>query len=1306
MTATASAARAEGPARFPLTEAQRGMWFAQRIDAANPTFNTGHLVILDGPLDRTVFAQAITQAQREAETLAIRIRPDDGGDDTLEIDPSRLPVLERLDMTGEPAPEAAALALARADMARPLDPTRDPLARQVLAKVGPERHFWYQRIHHLAIDGVGTMTLCDRVADLYGARVSGREPGAPLSPLSAVLQEDDDYRASEKYAKDRAYWADEMTGAEAASLAGTNAAASPRIHRLSRDLDGALPDALMRLSKRAQLPWPDAATALIGAYCARHIAADEVVLGVPHMGRFGTKAARAASMVMNVLPLRLRVDEDAPLADVLNEAAKRMMKGRRHGRYRGEQIARDLRLVGTGRRLTGPLVNILPFDEAPQFAGLSSELVILGTGPVEDLTISLRGDPATGRMRLEIEANPALYDEADIAAHAPRLEDFLIRAADAERLADVATASTAEARWLERLNTTAHPIEETTLTTLIERRLAATPEAVAISFAGETVSYGELDARSAALAAKLGALGAGPEKIVAVALPRSVELIVGLIAILRAGAAYMPVDTTHPAERLRRIFDSAGPVATLALPDAALPATAAILAPDDWPREADTVPAGGADLTPNNPAYVIYTSGSTGEPKGVVVEHRAIVNRLEWMRTHYGFSPADRILQKTPMTFDVSVWEFFLAFLSGATLVVAPPDAHKDPLALAQILRTERITTCHFVPSMLGAFLAEPSAKGLDIARVFCSGEELTADLRDRFHKTIAGELHNLYGPTEAAVDVSYWPASRDDASRPVPIGWPVWNTALHVLDARMRPVPPGVVGDLYLAGRQLARGYLGRPDLTAERFIDDPHRSGDRLYRTGDVARRRHDGAVMFLGRIDHQVKIRGLRIELDEIEAAVTGSGLVRQAGVIATDRDGLGPRILAYVVPGEGYDEERLAAHVAALVPDYMVPAAFVALDALPVTTNGKLDRAALPAPDIAATQGRAAATETEIRVASLFAEILKLKTPPAADGDFFALGGHSLLAVELMRRIREEFGRDPGLGALFANASVERLSAVIEAADERVSGLEPLIRLTEGDGLPVFVIHPAGGISWCYGGLARTLGRPVLALQARALSPDCPAPKSLAAMAEDYGDQILGHAPAGPIHIAGWSVGGILAQAVAASLQRRGARLGVVALLDAYPCDCWRDEPDPGPGAELKALLAIAGHDPDQLVADGLALTRPTVMTFLKESESPLGQLPDEALDGVMRVVATNNRLVRGHHHDRFSGHLTHFRAALDHGTSGLTPASWAPYADGIEIIDVPSLHGYLTGAEATAIIAPELKSRLERAERAETEAQHA
>jgi len=376
--------------------------------------------------------------------------------------------------------------------------------------------------------------------------------------------------------------------------------------------------------------------------------------------------------------------------------------------------------------------------------------------------------------------------------------------------------------------------------------------------------------------------------------------------VLRAGGAYLPVDLAHPDERLARILRSAGPVCVLALEqDRDRFPGMTVLPPAQWPHASDG--ALGTVPQPDDAAYVIYTSGSTGEPKGVLIEHRAIVNRLEWMRTHYGVQADDRILQKTPATFDVSVWEFFLPLISGATLVVAPPEAHRDPLALAALIREHSITTLHFVPSMLAAFLAAPAARGLQLRRVFTSGEALDAALRDRFHATIQAELHNLYGPTEAAVDVSWWPANRDDASQPVPIGFPVWNTQLYVLDARMQPLPPGVAGDLYLGGVQLARGYLGRDDLTAERFLADPFVPGNRLYGTGDVARWREDGAVEYLGRNDHQIKLRGLRIELGEIDAALrTAPGVSRADVLLREDRPGE-PRLVAYLNAGSPQADE---------------------------------------------------------------------------------------------------------------------------------------------------------------------------------------------------------------------------------------------------------------------------------------------------------------------------------------------------------------------------------------------------------------
>ncbi|HZX83325.1 MAG TPA: amino acid adenylation domain-containing protein, partial [Reyranella sp.] len=726
-----------------------------------------------------------------------------------------------------------------------------------------------------------------------------------------------------------------------------------------------------------------------------------------------------------------------------------------------------------------------------------------------------------------------------------------------------------------------------------------------------------------------------------------------------------------------------------------------VLPPAEWSRIPGVEPQAPE---PDDAAYVIYTSGSTGEPKGVVIEHRAILNRLLWMREHYGFTPDDRILQKTPVTFDVSVWEFFLPFITGATLIVAPPDAHRDPVALAAIIRQEAVTTAHFVPSMLAAFLAEPTAKGINLARVFCSGEELPADLRDRFHRTVNAELHNLYGPTEAAVDVSYWPADKQDRSAPVPIGLPVWNTRLYVLDDRNRPQPPGVAGHLYLAGVQLARGYLGRPDLTEDRFVPDPFVANERMYRTGDLATHRSDGAVVYLGRSDHQIKIRGLRVELGEIEAAIMASGFVRQVAAIAREDQPGAKRLVAYVVPAGALEIERLQAFVAARVPDYMVPSAFIALDALPVTSNGKLDRAALPAPDYAGAGGRVAETPSEEKLAALFAAQLGVDREVLVDDDFFALGGDSLQAVALLLRVREGWGRDPGLGALFAHPTVAGLAALIDS-DEIMNeaGLEPLITLVEGDpGLPpLFSIHPAGGISWCYGRLARALTprRTVYGLQAPALSPEVATPESMDALAADYVARIRQVCPNGPYHLIGWSVGGIIAQAMAVRLRELDATIGVVAMLDSYPSDCWRAEPEPDEGAALKALLAIAGHDPDRLPA--LALTRQSVVAFLRATDSPLGTLPDAALDGVVRVVSGNNRLVRNHFHRLYDGAITYFRAALDHAGRDLSPSQWAPHAARVDAHEIASLHAFLTGHEATTAIAPILARALAAADNRDT-----
>ncbi|HDS1131719.1 TPA: enterobactin synthase subunit F [Stenotrophomonas maltophilia] len=1272
-----------------LTEAQAGLWFAQRLAPDNPSFNTAHAVWIDGPLDVAAFMAAANRAAVEAEAFALRFAEGADGQPLQWHDPAHVPLLSVRDLSVEADPASAARALMQADRLSAVDPTRDRISQQVLFDLGWQRWVWYLRVHHLAADGYGMALFTDRVCALYAGRTD-----EPLPGLAGVLADDAAYRADPRRTQAGQWWREQMQGAPAgAGLAGTLAASDDAL-RWVQPLDAAFREQLLQASVRWLQPWPDVLAALSAEYLRRMSAADEVVLGVPYMGRLGNASARVPAMVMNVLPLRVAAGEGS--AEAFTRALGRQLsQGRKHGRYRGEQLRRDLGLVGAQQRLHGPLVNVQPFYKPLALNGVRATLEVLCTGPVDDLTLGFRGD-GQHLLDLEIEANPALYSREDVEAHATRLLHFVSAALEADDIAAVPLATVAEAQQVVHgFNATAHALPPTTLVELLQQGMDRDPHAPALVFGDTTLDYATLEARSFALAAQLRAMAVGPGSVVAVALPRSLELVIALVAVLRAGAAYLPLDLAHPDERLARILSSAQPACVLAAAEVSARMDGVpVLAPDQWTALSFAAP--WADPAPGDAAYVIYTSGSTGEPKGVVIEHRAIVNRLLWMREHYGIRSDDRVLQKTPATFDVSVWEFFLPLLCGATLVVAGPDAHRDPTELARLVRAHDITTAHFVPSMLDAFLAAPASEGLQLRRVFTSGEALDASLRDRFHGCMQAELHNLYGPTEAAVDVSYWPASAQDRSRPVPIGFPVWNTRLYVLDARMQPLPVGVPGDLYLGGVQLARGYLGRDDLTAERFLADPFLPGERIYRTGDVGRWRSDGAVEYLGRSDHQVKLRGLRIELGEIEAALRElPGMERVEVLLRQDTPG-DARLVAYV-PAALADAVMLRSHLATRVPDYMVPSAFVGVDQWPVTANGKLDRNALPKPPQNEIAGLAPRTPLEQELAVLFAQALGREAAVAVDADFFSLGGDSLSAVHLLLAIEQRWRCDLGLGALFAQPTVAALATRIgEPPALADHALGPVISLaaTDADGpTPLFVLHPAGGIAWNYRTLARALqpARPVYGLQSPALDPKQPLPSSIEAMANDYVQRVVTLQSKGPVHLLGWSVGGILAQAMAVRLHEIGREVGELVLLDAYPSECWRAEPEPDAIAALRALLAIAGHDPD---AHPELDSRERILGFLRRGGSALGSLPDVVLDGVVRAVTGTNRLIREHIHQPFDGTLVHVRAGRDHqARPQLQSALWRSHARKVQALELPFLHAELTGRDAVAQLAPWLSARL-------------
>jgi amino acid adenylation domain-containing protein len=579
-------------------------------------------------------------------------------------------------------------------------------------------------------------------------------------------------------------------------------------------------------------------------------------------------------------------------------------------------------------------------------------------------------------------------------------------------------------------NDTDRTVPPATMPGLIAAQAARTPDAVAVVLGEARLSYAELEARANQLAYSLMERGVGTETMVGLCAERSLELVIGILAILKSGGTYVPLDPDYPVERLANMMSAAEISVLLTqsklaknLPMAIKPILLDQIETSGRLHEAPSVELNGAQL-----AYMIFTSGSTGAPKGAGNTHSGLINRLSWMQHAYRLTPEDVVLQKTPIGFDVSVWEFLWPLMMGARLALAAPGAQREPLEIIETIRRQGVTVVHFVPSMLRAFLADERVQYCSSVRyLICSGEALPADLKDQVFRTLPWcRLENLYGPTEASIDVTYWQC-RKGTSGEVPIGRPIWNTRAYVLDAALNPVPKGVSGELYIAGDGLARGYFRQPGLTAQRFVANPFGpAGSRMYRTGDLARWRSDGTLEFLGRIDNQVKIRGFRVEPGEIEAALVRHPAVKHAVVIAQEEPGTA-RLIAYVVPNGGQSPaaEALRVHLGASVPDFMVPAAFVVLDQLPLTPNGKLDRKALPMPDLTPILVRAPRTPQEQALCVLFADVLGLERV-GIDDNFFNLGGHSLLAMKLVDRLRRSFDAEIGIRNLFETPTVEGLA----------------------------------------------------------------------------------------------------------------------------------------------------------------------------------------------------------------------------------------------------------------------------------------
>jgi amino acid adenylation domain-containing protein len=1050
----------------PASFAQERLWVLFRMDPSSAAYNVPTALRLSGGLDVVSLARALGELVRRHETLRTTLDEREGrvvqviapaGDFPLPVESlAALPAAER---------EAAAARRAAEEGARPFDLVRGPLFHARLLRLADDDHVLLLCTHHVVTDGWSAGVLHRELWALYAAFRDGHP-----SPLPAPRAQYADYAAWQRREAGEggvegqlAYWKERLAGAPALLDLPVDhprpAAAADRGARETIQLSPALLQRLEALSRAERGTLFMVLLAAFQLVLARWAGTDDVVVGTPVAGRTRRETEALIGFFVNLLVMRGDLSGDPPFRTLLGRVRDAALGAYRNQDVPFDQVVDALRPERVpGRTPLFQVLFVLQNLEQPSGGGSAGipGLTIREMG-VEldtarfDLTLAFAQGPAGLGAALEYRTD--LFERGTIRRMLGHLTRVLEQAAAAPDLpvSRISLLDAAERRRVvEAWNGTdaAFPADAT-LHALVQAQARRTPHAPAVTFEGEHVSYAELNARANRLARHLRRAGVGPEARVAVCLERGIDLVISLLAVLKSGGAYLPLDPEHPAERLGWMMADAG-AAVLLTDDvrrALLPSSpgiavisvdgdAAAIGAED---EADF--DGGAG--PRNAAYVIYTSGSTGRPKGVVNEHRGIVNRLCWMQAEYGLGADDVVLQKTPFGFDVSVWEFFWPLLAGARLVMARPGGHRDPHYLQRVIEGEGVTTVHFVPSMLQPFVeqADP-ARCRTLARVICSGEALPAALVARFYERFAPPvaLHNLYGPTEAAVDVSAWPCARGADAAAVPIGRPVWNTRLYVLDTSLQPAPAGVPGELFIGGVQVARGYQGRPALTAERFVPDPFAEapGARLYRTGDRARwreRGEDAALEYLGRLDHQVKIRGFRIEPGEIESALLRHPAVAECAVVARDDTPGGPRLVAYIAGTAGADELR--AHLRRTLPEHMVPAEFVALDRLPHTPNGKLDRRALPAPGAAPAQAEYVAPRTadEAALAALWAEVLGLERVGARD-DFFAIGGHSLLATRVAARVRETLDGGVDMVALFDHPTPERLAAHL--AERRASG----------------------------------------------------------------------------------------------------------------------------------------------------------------------------------------------------------------------------------------------------------------------------
>ncbi|MFC9871183.1 amino acid adenylation domain-containing protein [Nocardia salmonicida] len=1074
----------EGP--FPLSAAQRGIWFAQHIAGDTP-ISIAQYVELSGEIDHTLLTEAVRQTGREFGTGYLRLVDVDGRPHQI-VDLSLDDEIARVDLRDRPDPEAAAHAWMRAEYTAPLDVMRDRLVRLAMLRVAEDRWFWYARMHHIVLDGMGALALVQRTGELYNAAFDGREPPpTKAEPLQKIVEADLAYRTSTRFETDREYWRDHLADlADPVTLAGRDAEVDGHPNRVSGALPAETTALLNSVAAAVNSGVAPTVVAAFGAYLAAMTGAPEVVLSLPVSARTSATLRRSGGMLANVVPLRVTLDPTTTVGAAILAVQAELTGALRRQRYRQEDIVRDLGWAMDEAASFGPAVNLMMVDTRIALGPVVGRLNVLTSGLIDDLFVNLYPGVGGESTHIDLQGNGNLYSDAKLAAHHARflmfLHRFLVAGPDAP-LSTVPVLSAAEQAASVPARGPAG-VEPKTLPAILAAGAAIDPDAAALRWGtDDTSSYREVDEYTNRLARLLIAAGAGPEHGVALSIPRSAESVLATIAVAKTGAPFVPIDPTYPDDRIEHMIDDSGVVTGLTLTQVrkSLPDKVDWLAIDDETTVArlaaqDAAPITDAERTAaiglDQVAYIIYTSGSTGLPKGVLVSHRGLANLAASSGAGFGVDADSVVAHAVSPSFDISVEEILVTLAAGATLAVVPPSAYAGE-DMAQVLRTHRVTHLNVTPAVVGSL--DPATLP-DLRTIVVGGDACPPELVSKW----AGRaLINGYGPTETTVTTTLTEPLVPGA--PVTIGSLVGGVSGLVLDSWLRPVPAGTVGELYLAGPGVARGYHRRSGLTASRFVANPHAPGERMYRTGDLVRwteRDHRFTLEYQGRSDFQVKVRGYRIELGEIDAALQRLPEIDFAITLGVETPTGATALVSYVTtePGAEVHPEAVKAAVGERLPAYMVPAVVMVLDEVPLTPLGKVDRKALPAPDFTArtVTSRAPSTPREQTLAALFAEVLGLDTV-GVDESFFALGGDSIVSIQLVSRAKAA-GISFSARDVFERKTVAALAAVADetevvVVDELPGGGVGAVELT-----PIVHAMVEHGDTWGRYGQAVLIGLP--------------------------------------------------------------------------------------------------------------------------------------------------------------------------------------------------------------------------------------